>query len=286
MSLIRTLKSQLFSEAECPPQGHVKRPQGRVAIRTLAVLYAEFPNPQQPKMLATAARVEYEACKKWLQRATGSWVVNVPDKEHHPTGWYRARATLKLLRNLGMDPLGIHRVEVVMPAPVSLARGVPPRLAGLGTPHPRDPNTRTTEWNGHHVTLQGHNDGGHTVKVRSSTKPFSASEFVELAAWLDGLAAPAKCILTDCDLNIDGKEHRYRFSGAQSQQLGDWTAAYVKAYNKQAIGATRIEYCFHRLDIGLSEAARLLNELATPPPPESFAYRPELMPVPGGQEVS
>lgn len=142
------LTGSLFSEAACPPKGHGKRPPSGVGLRVLQVLYEEFPAPLQPKFISARARTPYPGTKKWLTRNEGVWVVCISGG-----GWYRARATLALLRRVGLEPLKVHALQLMVK---SLGGGSPPQLQGLGTPHKTADGqvVRKTEWNGRLVTVQ------------------------------------------------------------------------------------------------------------------------------------
>lgn len=237
----------------------------------------------QPKRIAEEASVNYEACKQWLRRNNGVHVVN------EGNGWYRARGTLQLLKKLGFSPLHAHNVKVKIPATLkSLAGGLSPsasRLEGLGRVDAKDPNTRHSEWHGHALTVQGMRGGGHYVHLEASAAALAPEEFVEFSAWLQGLAYPETPMLDQVDFNVDVQDHRLKISGAQSVQLGDWTSAYVKAYNKDVLGVARIEACYHRLDAPFHEVARMLHDLASPPRLEEVGYRPELLPPAHDGEV-
>jgi hypothetical protein len=132
---------------------------------------------------------------------------------------------------------------------------------------------------GRPVTVQPGPHGA-LVSIRASTNPISIPAFNELAAWLHGLATPGHVEVLDFDLNVDVADHRLKVSGAQSVSLGGFRDGLLKVYNKQAIQATRIEACFHRVNMGVPEVARLLNELATPP------YDPGLFPPTDNREVA
>lgn len=267
------LTGSLFSEAACPPKGQQKRPPSGVGLRVLQTLYDEFPAPLQPKLIAAQARVPYEGAKKWLQRNDGTWVVRVSGG-----GWYRARATLALLRRVGLEPLKVHALQVMVK---SLSGGTPPQLQGLGTAKKTADGqvVRKADWNGRTVTVQP-GPRGALVSVRASTHPISIPLFNELSAWLHGLATPGTVTVQDFDLNVDGADHRLKVSGAQAMSLGGFQGSLLKVYNKQVIHATRIEACFHRVNLDLPEVARVLNELATPP------YEPGLFPPVDPWEVA
>ena len=267
------LTGSLFSEAACPPKRQGIRPPSGVGLRVLQILYEEFPAPLQPKFISARARTPYPGTKKWLTRNDGLWVVQVSTG-----GWYRARATLQLLRRVGLEPLKVHALQLMVK---SLGGGSPPQLQGLGTPTKTADGqvVRKTEWNGRMVTVQAGPHGA-LVSVRASTNPISIPLFNELAAWLHGLATPGTVTVQDFDLNVDGANHRLKVSGAESVSLGGFQGGLLKIYNKQVIDATRIEACFHRVNLGLPEVARVLNELATPP------YEPGLFPCLDPREVA
>lgn len=233
-----------------------------MGLRVLQVLYDEFPSPLQPKVAAAMARTPYEGTKKWLQRSEGHWVVNVQD-----SGWYRARATLHLLRRIGLEPLRVHALQCVLK---SLGGGSPPQAQGLGFASPAADGQviRRADWYGRAVTVQPGPDGA-LLSLRASTNPIPIPLFNELAAWLQGLATPGTVTVLGFDLNVDADEHRLKVAIAGdargSISLGGFQSGLLKVYSKQVIDATRIEACFHRVDLDLPEVARLLNELGTPP---------------------
>lgn len=267
------LKSQLFSEASCPPKGQKKRPPHGVGLRALQVLYDEFPTPLQPKMVSALARTPLEGTKKWLARSEGTWTVKVS-----AGGWYRARATLQLLRRIGIEPLHVHALVLFVK---SLAGGTPPQLAGLGKGvQTADGQTvRKADWYGRPITIQP-GPAGALVSIRASTQPISIPLFNELAAWLYGLATPGTVEVKDFDLAADTANHRLKLSGLTSMTLGSFHGSLLKVYDKRVIEATRIEACFHRVNLDIGEVGRLLNELATPP------YEPGLFPPRDAWEVA
>lgn len=261
MSPSRELTSQLFSEAACPPKGQKNRPLRGVGLRLVQVLRREFPQPMQPKELATTTRQSHEGTKKWLQRNEGVHVTS------ELRGWYRARADLRLLRQIGLEPYKVHAIKVRI---VSRIGGTTPRPGGqFRAELLRDGQVQhVAEFKGRRVTWQA----GNMVSVRSSTQPFTVPEFTELAAWLEGIANGAEVRLDDFDLGIDTESHRLKIAGmsrkqitAQSLTLGGFAGGLWKIYNKQVIQATRLEACLHRVDLSVKEAAGLLHELSVEP---------------------
>jgi hypothetical protein len=273
MSPDSSLTSQLFSEAACPPQGQGKRLPKGVGLRVLQFLHADFPNTSQPAHIAQVSRSPYAGTKKWLTRNNGVWVVN--DRN---SGWYRARASAKLLKAVGMTPLALHAIQVRIQSPEG---GLPPQLRGLGTGYRTKDGQemRRAVWNGHEVTVQAAGFGA-LLSMRSSKNPVTVPLFNEFSSWVHDLAYPGHAMVEGYDLGVDGKGHRVRVVGCQSMSLGGFHSGLLKMYNKQVIGATRLEACFHRLDLSMSEVARVLNEIATPP------YDPGLFPPTDPREVA
>lgn len=279
------LNSQLFSEAACPPKGQKNRPPSGVGLRVLRVLWDEFPRPFQPKQVAYLAQTPHEGTKKWLQRNEGTWVaregvVHTPfgRLDNGGGGWYRARATLQLLRKRGWDPLAVHALQMLVK---SLGGGTPPQLGGLGTPRKLADGTvqRETEWNGRKVTIQPGAHGA-LVSIRASQEPISIPLFNELSAWLHGLATPGTVMVQNFDLATDSQTHQVRVAGAESLSLAGFHGSLLKVYHKRSLEVTRVEACFHRVNLDLGEVGRLLNELATPP------YSPGLFPSLDPREVA
>jgi hypothetical protein len=272
MSSNPTLTGSLFSEAECPPKGRKIRPPRGVGLRALQVLYDEFPNPRRPKDLAREARTPYEGTKKWLTRNKGVWVMESPS-----SGWYRARATLALLRRIGLEPPRVHALQLLCKSPDG---GTPPQLQGLGHKRVLRDGTvqREADWNGRKVTVQAGPDGA-LVSIRASTDPIPVPLFSELAAYLHGLCTPGTVVVKGFDLGIDTANHRLAAAGVEAVTLYGFQGDLLKVYNKRCIQATRLEACFHRIDLPMSEVARVLNELATP------TYDPTF-PPPHGPEVA
>lgn len=265
LSPAKHLTSQLFSEAECPPKGQKKRPFSGVGGRVYGHLYGQFPNVQQPKTIAREAKAPYEGAKKWLNRNEGVWVVDTG------AGWYRARATVQLMRNLGFSPIQAHGIQVLIK---SRDGGLPPRLEGHVWS--RADGTGKGEWRERPLTVQATADGA-LVSIRASMKPFSVAEFCELAAWLEGCANGGEVLVKNIEFNSDADHHVVRIAGAGALSVGAVREAMVKAYNKRVTGVLRFEACFHRLDAPLSEILRVLNEFATPP----SSYVPPLTPADG-----
>lgn len=251
-------RSQLMNEAEMSLKGTAKAslPRG-IGLQVLQFLRAEFPNPCTPKIIEAGTGLgkrSYEAIKKWLQRNEGTHVVKTA-----PGGWYRARADPKLLARLGLEPLKIHAIQ----ARLSLSGGRPPAIKGHRDS--KDPNTIHSSWQGHKLTAQEQADGGMFISLRCSKDPLSMEKFGQLTAFLYGLAGGESVQLTSCDLNTDVQDHLLRMRGVESVELGDFHGAAVKIYNKTVIEATRLETCFHRLDISMAEAASMLHSLTQRP---------------------
>lgn len=218
----------------------------------MAFLRDEFPSPATPKIIASRTGASWEAVKKWLQRNDGNWVVKTA-----PGGWYRARADPRLLAKIGLEPLKVHAIQVSL----SLPGGRPPAIEG-----PRDKSgTIRSTWQGHAMTMQPQGADGWFISVRCSKDPMTVEKFGQLTAWLYGLSNGGRVLLRSCDLNIDTADHIMRMRGVESVELGDFHGATVKMYNKRVIQATRLEACFHRLDLGMAEAARFLNVLTARP---------------------
>ena len=256
------LASALMAEAECPRKGQEKRPAVRgVGLHVLAFLRAEFPSPATPRTIAKMSGQSYEAVKKWLQRNDGVWVVKTA-----PGGWYRARADPKLLARIGLQPLKVHGIQ----ARLSLNGGRPPWIEGH---RDKDGNT-VAEFLGRRLTAQPMADGGLFISLRASKEPLSVEEFGQFTAYLYGVAGGGSVRLTSCDLNVDTDDHLLRLRGVESVELGDFHGATVKLYNKRVIEATRLETCFHRLDLGMAEAAQILHGMTArpedPPAPAFF----------------
>lgn len=250
--------AQLFSEAQMSPKGTKKpSPVRGVGLHVLQFLRNEFPNPCTPALVAKSTGQSHEAIKKWLQRNEGTWVVRTA-----PGGWYRARADPRLLAQIGLEPLKVHAVQVAL----SPNGGRPPSIEGQ---RDRDGTIRSS-WQGHKLTAQPMNDGGLFISVRCSKDPMTVEKFGQLTAWLYGLAGGKPVKLKSCDLNIDTADHILKMRGVESVELGDFHGATVKLYNKQVIQATRLEACFHRLDLGMAEAAQILNGLTSKPQEPEF----------------
>lgn len=256
--MVGHLNSALMAEAEMSPKGTKKpSPVRGIGVQVLQFLRAEFPSPATPKTIAAgtgAGSKSYEAIKKWLQRNDGTWVIKTA-----PGGWYRARADPKLLARIGLQPLKVHAIQ----ARLSPNGGRPPALEG----HRDNDGTIKAEWQGRKLTAQPMADGGLFISLRASTDPLSVEQFGQLTAWLYGLAGNGSVRLTSCDLNVDTEDHLLRMRGVESVELGDFHGATVKLYNKRVIEATRLETCFHRLDLGMAEAAQLLHGLTAQPAP-------------------
>lgn len=244
--------SQLMQEAQTSPVGTKKpSPVRGLGIHVMQCLRAEFPSPCTPAMIAKATGQSHEGIKKWLQRNEGKHVVRTA-----PGGWYRARADPKLLARIGLQPLQVHAIQAL----VSPVGGRPPQLEGQ-----RDGNGNIkTEWNGRALTAQPA-EGGLFVSLRASKDPLSVEAFGQFTAYLYGLAGGGSVQLKSCDLNVDVDDHLMRLRGVESVELGPFHAATVKIYNKQIIEATRLESCFHRLDLGMAEAAQILHGLVAKP---------------------
>lgn len=236
----------------------------------MRLLREEFPSPLQPKQVAAYTRVSHANAKKWLNRNTGHHVVLVAEP-----GWYRAMADHRLLKRIGLEPYQVHALQVTIKSPNG---GPPPALRGLGTTHQtRDgQEVRKAEFKGRAVTVQA----GGLVSVRASTAPLDVQEFMELSAWLDGLAGGGDVQIVSMDLNVDVDDHRLKMSGVQSMSLGPFANALWKVYNKQVVQATRIEACVHRVDLSMQEAARILQEFSAP------SYMPEWNPPPHPWEAA
>ncbi len=257
--------SALFSEAEVSPQGTKKASLLRgTGLQVIQFLRTEFPSPCTPRTIAAQTGASYEAVKKWLQRNEGKHVVKVA-----AGGWYRARADPRLLAKIGLEPLKVHAIQVS----VSPLQGRPPAIQGQ---RDKDGTVRST-WQGHKLTAQPQSDGGWFISVRCSTDPLSVEKFGQLTAWLYGLSGGARVRLRSCDLNIDTADHILKMRGVESVELGDFHGATVKLYNKQVIQATRLEACFHRVDLGMAEAANFLNALTARPeePPAPALIGPD-----------
>ena len=252
--------SALFLEAECPHKGHKTRPclQGS-GVRIVQHLYAEFPSHQSPKQIAAATRQSHEAVKKWLRRKTAEWYT-----VQSLRGWYRARATVKLLSGIGLEPLKVHALQVQM----SPNRGSPSLLQGLGD---------KAEFRGRVVTFQA-SKGGVMASVRASKEPFNAGEFQDLVAWLEGLGHGCSVLVRKADFGVDVRDHVMRLDGVEAVTLQAWNAAYLKAYNKQVVQATRFEACFHRLDLQPDEVVHILQGIGERP----SSYEPPALEYDGG----
>lgn len=252
--------SVLFSEAETSPIGTKKASLLRgTGLQVVQFLRAEFPSPCTPRTIAAQTGASYEAVKKWLQRNEGNHVVKTA-----AGGWYRARADPRLLAKIGLEPLKVHAIQVSL----SPLEGRPPAIEGQ---RDKDGTVRSS-WQGHKLTAQPQ-AGGWFISLRCSTDPLSVEKFGQFTAWLYGLSGGGRVLLRSCDLNIDTAEHIMKMRGVESVELGDFHGATVKLYNKKVIQATRLEACFHRVDLGMAEAARFLNVLtARPeePPPVAF----------------
>jgi len=246
-------KATLFQEAEVSPKGTKKEsPVRGVGIHVLQCLRDEFPSPCTPALISKITGQSHEAIKKWLQRNQGVWVIRTA-----PGGWYRARADPRLLAKIGLEPLKVHAIQVS----VSPNGGRPPAIEGQ---RDKDGTVRSS-WQGHKLTAQPQKDGGLFISVRCSKDPMSVEKFGQLTAWLYGLSGGKRVVLRSCDLNIDTADHILKMRGVESVELGDFHGATVKLYNKQVIQATRLEACFHRVDLGLAEAANFLNALTARP---------------------
>lgn len=247
------MNSDFFSEAECPPKGQKKGPSSGVGVLVMQYLRSEFPNVCTPKMVSAATGQEHEAVKKWLQRNHGTWVTR------KTRGWYRARADTRLLGRIGMDPLKVHALQVSL----SPSQGRPPAIEGQ-----RDSSGQiNAQWQGRKLTAQPQADGGLFVSLRASTDPMDIPTFGQFTAWLYGVAGGGAVRIKSFDLATDTQNHLMRMRGAESMELGDFHGATVKLYNKQVIDATRLETCFHRLDLGVAEAANILNGIVQRPEP-------------------
>lgn len=260
--MIGHLNSALMAEAECPQKGQEKRPSIRgLGVHVMAFLRSEFPAPATPRTIAAMSGQSYEGVKKWLQRNEGTWVVKTA-----AGGWYRARADPKLLARIGLQPLKVHAIQ----ARLSPNGGRPPAIKGH---RDKDGNT-TAEFMGRRLTAQPMADGGLFISLRASKNPLTVEQFGQLTAYLYGLAGGGSVRLTSCDLNVDTDDHLLRMRGVESVELGDFHGATVKLYNKRVMEATRLETCFHRLDMGMAEAAQLLHGLTArpeaPPAPAFF----------------
>jgi len=252
--------STFFAEAECPPKGHEKRPrlQGS-GLQIVQHLYAEFPSHRSPKQIAFATRKSHDAVKKWLRRKTAESYVVQGER-----GWYRARATVKLLAGIGLEPLKVHALQVQM----SPKRGSPSLLQGLGD---------RAEFRGRRVTFQP-SKGGVMASIRASTDPLSAGEFQDLVAWLEGVGQGCGIEVRKADFGVDVRDHVLRLDGVEAVTLQAWNGAYLKAYNKQVVQATRFEACFHRLDLEPGEVVNILQGIGERP----SSYEPPALDYEGG----
>lgn len=256
--------SRFFLEAECPRKGHSLRPLRGGPLKIMQHLYNEFPSLQQPKQISKATGVSYEAVKKWLQRNQRPFRV-----VQEIRGWYRAWATLKLLRGIGLEPLKVHALQIQM----SPNGGSPPQIKGQ-----RD----TMDFRGRKVTLQP-SRGGVMASVRASVNPFSVGEFQDMVSFLEGLGYGCDLSVIGSDFGVDVKDHVLRIRGVESVSLQAWNKAYLKAYNKQVIQATRFEACFHRLDLDPGEVVSLLQGIGERP---SQGVVPEGLPSDSWRDVS
>lgn len=270
MSLSPPLKSQLFSEADCPPKGQKIRPPRGMGARVFAWLWGEFPNTHQPKTIAREARTPYEGTKKWLARNNGGHVIDAGN------GWYRARATVHLLKRLGFSPIQVHGLQVMLKSRVG---GSPPRLQGHVSL--RADGVGKGDWRGRLLTVQV-TPTGCLVSIRASMQPFGVPEFVELAAFLEGCANGGSVTVENIEFNTDCDADVVRIAGAQALSIQGVRDAAVKAYNKEAMGVLRFEGQFRRLDAPMAEIVKVLNEIATPPE----AYRADLAPPDSFGEVA
>lgn len=239
------------------PEGtqNVSRLQG-VGKYIMEYLRAEFPAPATPAQITAGAglpKSSHAAVKKWLQRKNGIWVVKTI------RGWYRARADVQLLQRIGLDPLKVHAIQVELMSPNG---GRPPAIEGQ---RDKDGTVRGS-WQGKKLTAQPTAAGGLFISLRASTDPLTIEQFGQFTAWLYGLAGNGSVKLRSFDLNTDVSDHLMRMRGVESMELGDFHGATVKLYNKQVIEATRLETCFHRLDLGMAEAAQILHGLTQAPP--------------------
>ena len=248
------LTSQLFSEAACHREGQKKCPSKGVGTRVLQLLYDEFPNPLQPRLISRLAKAPYPGTKKWLTRNEGLHVVNIGN------GFYRAKATWNLLKRIGIEPITVHGIGARIE---SLRGGSPPQIEGQGTVLPN--GDVVAEFHGRRVTMQRTKDGGVWVQCRATTDPLSVPAFAEFSAWLKGLANGRPVKMEQWELSVDPEDHRMRLDGVQAVTLRGFTDHLWKIYNKSVTKATRIESCWHRLDMKPDEAAALLHAVTSRP---------------------
>lgn len=269
MSVGHHAKPALFTEAQMSPLGTKKWSLlPGVGAPIMEYLRAEFPAPATPAQITAGAglpKASHAAVKKWLQRKNGTWVIKTV------RGWYRARADPQLMHRIGLDPIKLHALQVEIMSPV---QGRPPAIEGQRDS--KDPNTIHAAWQGRKITAQQTKQGGLFVSMRATTDPLTVEEFGQWTAWLYGVAGNGSVMLRNFDLATDTADHLMRLRGLEAMQLGDFHGAVVKIYNKQVIEATRLETCFHRLDLGLAEAAHLLHSMTARPaePPAPAFYGP------------
>lgn len=227
------------------------------------MLYAEFPNPVSPKEISAVTRANHENVKKWLQRdqlkSGAGYTVR------HSRGYYRAKATMKLLKKIGLEPFKIHGIQMMIMSPNG---GRPPRLEGLGdTKTNKDGSTeQVTERLGRRVTIA---ESG-LISIRASTMPFEVGEFLEVASWVEGLAAGFRVEMRSIELNIDVEDHLLKLDGVKAMTLSGFRDGLLKIYDKQVLRATRFEACIFRLDMTAKEAAAMLNEMSQAVPKSSL----------------
>lgn len=264
MSPHNPLTSQLLLEAHCPPLGQKKRPLHGAALRVVAVLYQAFNGSMTPKQIAPLAQVSHANAKKILTRNEGVWV-----KRTMP-GFYRAYATTRLLRRIGLEPYTVHGIQCLVVSPTG---GLPPRLRGLGTERRQADGEvhQRTAFHGRTVTVQA----GGLVSVRATMQPFPVPEFLELCAWIEGLAIGGEVRVVKLELNVDVPDWRLRIDGASAMTLSNVKDGLWKAYQKREAAVLRFEAAPSRLSLSLGEVARVLHEFSleqpfVPPSPDGL----------------